>query len=66
MAGNWSCVGSEELSVAVTQARSVKTHRVVTVRTEIRALKLFAHHSQIHESEDEQPFILPYFIFKKG
>lgn len=62
MAGNWSCVGSEEPSVAVTQARSVKTYRVVTVRTEIRALKLFAHHSQINESEDEQP----YFIVKKG
>ena len=66
MARNWSCVKSEEPSVVVTQARSVETHRVVTVRTEIRALKLFAHHSQFNGSKDEQPFILPYFIFKKG
>lgn len=49
----------------MTRARSVETHRVVTERKERRTAKLFAHHSQINESKDEQTFILPYFTFKK-
>lgn len=48
----------------ITRTRSVEIHQVVTVRTEIRAGKLFPHHSQISGSKDEQSFMLPHFTFK--